>query len=77
MSTSPDALVTTLSQWLARHVNDHELRAAAESVDVDALPPDLAEAVEELRAELRDPDGHPGELQMLVRETLEALALGA
>ena len=77
MSTNPeDRLVTLLSHWLARHVSDEELRRGVEETRTDELPPASAEAVAELLAELNDPDGHPGELEMIVREALEALALG-
>ena len=81
MSTSPDntrtadRLVTLLSRWLAGHAGDAELRREVEAVTLAGLPDEHAEAIEELQAELRDPDGHPGELKMIVRETLEALAL--
>jgi hypothetical protein len=81
MSTSPDPrpddrLVTVLSQWLARHADDEELRRAVEEVSPDELSPLQAEAVGELRAELdQGPEGR-GELEMIVRETLEAVALG-
>jgi hypothetical protein len=55
MSTRPDdELVNLLSQWLARHVDDDELRAGLTAV------------------EGRD----RGKLEMVVRETLESLALG-
>ncbi len=64
-----------LSHWLARHVDDAELLRALERVPRDELAPDQADAVEELVAELRAPKGR-GELEMVVRETLEALALG-
>jgi hypothetical protein len=75
MSTSPDDLVTTLSRWLARHVDDGRLRHDVEGVDESALSSLQAEAVAELRVELRD--GLRGtDLEMIVRETLEALALG-
>jgi hypothetical protein len=75
MSASPDDhLVTVLSRWLARRVTDDELRHEVETVDLTALSPDQAEAVEELRAGLRGAGG--GGREMLVRETLEALALG-
>ena len=83
MSTNPDAseqpadrLVGLLSHWLARHVDDDALHRGLEDIGTAELTPVAAEAVDELRAELRDPDGHPGELEMIVRETLEALALG-
>jgi hypothetical protein len=67
-------LVTLLSRWLARHVSDGELRREVEAADLGELSPDQAEAVRELR------DGFEngrGDLEMIVRETLEALALGA
>jgi Flp pilus assembly CpaF family ATPase len=76
MSTSPeDRLVTTLSQWLARHVDDDELRREVEAVDASELGAEQAEAVQELREQLANADGR-GELEMVVRETLQALALG-
>jgi hypothetical protein len=83
MSTSPetrartaradDRLVTLLSQWLARHVGDDELRRSVEAIGTDELSPVQAEAVRELLAELGSDRGRD---EMLVRETLEALALG-
>ena len=75
MSTSPDALVTTLSRWLARHVDDAQLRTEVAAADTTAFSPDQAEAVDELREELERGNGR-GDLEMVVRETLEALALG-
>jgi hypothetical protein len=82
MSTSPrtdtahradDRIVTVLSQWLARHVSDEELRSRVEAIGTDELSATQAEAVEELLTELGDDRGQD---EMLVRETLEALALG-
>ena len=76
MSTNPeDRLVTVLSQWLARHVDDDELRREVEAVDMSKLDPEQAEAVKELREQLAADDGR-GELEMVARETLQALALG-
>lgn len=82
MSTSPETaerpenrLVSVLSHWLARHVGDEELRARVEAVGTAELAPRQAEAVRELLAELRAPKGR-GELEMVARETLEALVLG-
>jgi hypothetical protein len=82
MSTSPeqlrradDRLVTVISGWLAGHVADGELRRELEVVRGAELAPEQAEAVDELRAELRS-HSRRGELQMVARETLEALALG-
>ncbi len=76
MSTNPeDRLVTVLSQWLARHVDDDALRREVEAVDVSRLEPEQAEAVQELREQLAVADGR-GELEMVARETLQALAIG-
>ena len=76
MSTSPeDQLVNALSHWLARHVDDDELRREVDAVDVAQLDPAQREAVDELREKLAEPDGG-GDLEMVVRETLQALALG-
>ena len=75
MSTSPDDVITLLSQWLARHVGDGDLLRGLESVDERTLGPEAAEAVEELIEELRAPSGR-GDLEMVARETLESLALG-
>jgi hypothetical protein len=83
MSTNPeptpradDRLVTVLSQWLARHAGDDELRRRIDDVGTRELSVTQAEAVDELRAELDEPDGSRGDLEMVARETLEALALG-
>ena len=82
MSTSPetttrtdDRLVTLISRWLARHVSDDELQRALEQIGSGELAAEQAEAVEELRAELGE-DRERAELEMVARETLEALALG-
>jgi hypothetical protein len=76
MSTSPDNhLVTVLSHWLARHIDNAELLRELEAVDTSALSPAQAEAVRELREEIVSTNGR-GELEMVVRETLEAVALG-
>lgn len=75
MSTSPENhLVNVLSHWLARHVDDEELRRELGAVDISALSPAQREAVEELRDELASSNGR-GDLEMVVRETLEAIAL--
>ena len=76
MSTRPDhQLVTLISQWLARHVPDDELRARIDEIGVVGLDPEQREAVEELVVELERGNGRGG-LEMVARETLEALALG-
>ena len=76
MSTSPENhLVNVLSHWLARHVDNAELLRELETVDTSALSPTQAEAVQELREEVVSTNGR-GDLEMVVRETLEAIALG-
>jgi hypothetical protein len=76
MSTSPENhLVNVLSHWLARHVDDAELRRELEALDTSALSSAQREAVQELREELTSANGR-GDLEMAVRETLEAVALG-
>jgi hypothetical protein len=53
MSTSPeDQLVNLLSQWLARHLGDADLRRALAAADVSTLGGGSWAAVAELRAEL-------------------------
>ena len=76
MSTSPENhLVNVLSHWLARHVDNAELLRELDAVDRSALSPAQAEAVQELREEVVSTNGR-GDLEMVVRETLEAIALG-
>ena len=76
MSTSPENhLVTVLSHWLARHVDNAELLRELDAVDTSALSPAQAEAVQELREEVVSRNGR-ADLEMVVRETLEAVALG-
>jgi hypothetical protein len=73
MSTSPD-LVQTLSRWLAGHGDLGQVREAlAEPVEAG---PESQELIEELRGELARPDVSRPQLQPLVRETIEAIALG-
>ncbi len=46
MSTSPeDRIVTLLSQWLAFHLGNDELRLRIEEVGVEGLGPGQAKAV--------------------------------
>jgi hypothetical protein len=82
MSTSPnpryradDELITVLSRWLARHLGDAELRTEVTAADVDELSAEQLEAVRELLDELTG-GASRGDLEMVVRETIEALALG-
>ena len=76
MSTRPDdRLVTLISQWLARHVADQELRSGVQEIGVEGLDAEQREAVDELLAAL-DEGSARGALERTARETLEALALG-
>jgi hypothetical protein len=87
MSTNPepariprpdDELVSALSHWLAFHLGNAELRGRLEAIGTEGLANESREAVDELLAELANaPEGTRGGLEMLVRETLEAVALGA
>jgi hypothetical protein len=72
MSTSPD-LVQTLSRWLAGHVDIGQVREAL--ADPGEVGPESRELIEELRGELARPDVSRPQLQPLVRETIEAIAL--
>ena len=66
-----------LSHWLTRQLGNDELLQGVEEVGTDALAPGQAEAVTELVEELRSAaPGERGGLEMVVRETLEALADG-
>jgi hypothetical protein len=83
MSTSPspqradDEIVTLLSHWLVRTLGNDELRKAVESIGTGELAPGQRDAVDELLGELRGAlPGERGDLEMVVRETLEALAYG-
>jgi hypothetical protein len=82
MSMSPetserfdDRLVNVISRWLARHLSDDELGRELNAVQPGQLEPDQAGAIEELRSELGE-TRERAELEMVARETLEALALG-
>jgi hypothetical protein len=75
MSTrAEDRLVTAISRWLARHSDDAELRRELEA-SAGELTPGQLEGVEEL-IETLDQHGHRADVEMVARETLEALALG-
>jgi len=83
MSTNPDSertddrLVTLLSHWLTGQLGNDELRRKVEDVGRDELAPGQRTAVDELLGELRQAlPGERGGLEMVVRETLEALAYG-
>jgi hypothetical protein len=82
MSMSPeqradDRLITLISRWLARHIGNAELERGLADTDRAELAPGQVEAVDELAEHVRKAaPGERGELEMIARETLEALALG-
>jgi hypothetical protein len=81
MSTSPDTatgdrIVNLLSRWLARHVGEDALARELAAIGDEGLAADEREAVDEVVQALGD-GVRGGDLEMLVRETLEFLAVGA
>jgi hypothetical protein len=85
MSASPettpvrpdDEIVTLLSEWLAFGAGAEELRRRLLEIDRSGLDGEAADAVHDLLDELgtKSSNGH-GHLERLVRETLDAVALG-
>jgi hypothetical protein len=72
-----DSVVQLCSRWLARHIGNPELASELEKIDVAQLEPGQAEAVEELRAALVEAgDERTATLEVVLRETIEALAMG-
>jgi hypothetical protein len=72
-----DAIVQLCSRWLARHIGNAELAAELAGVDETALQPGQAEAVEELRDALTEAgETRTATLEVVLRETIEALAMG-
>ena len=83
MSTSPDTqraddqIVTLLSHWLTRTLGNDELRRKIEHVGTDELAPGQRHAVDELLGELAAAaPGERGQLEVVVRETIETLVYG-
>jgi hypothetical protein len=77
MSTNPDLIVSLLSKWLGGRLPTDELKRRIDEIGTADLAPGPAEAVEELRRELAQAEnGERGQLEMVARETLEAVALG-
>jgi hypothetical protein len=74
MSTSPDDLVQTLSWFLAGNAELEDVQRAL--ADPGELGPVAAGLVNELRRELAAGDVAVAQLQPLIRETIEAIALG-
>jgi hypothetical protein len=82
MPTSPDTrtedrLITLISRWLGRHIGNAELMRGIEETGSDGLGPGQLAALRELAERLEGAKpGERGEVEMIARETLEALALG-
>jgi hypothetical protein len=83
MSTNPesqrtdDQIVSLLSQWLMGSVGNDELRKRVEDIGTGDLAPGQRVAADELLVALGNAfPGERGDLEMVVRETLEALAYG-
>jgi hypothetical protein len=82
MSMSPeersdDRLIMLISRWLARHIGNAELESGLAEIDRNELAPGQLEVLDELADHLQKAaPGERGELEMIARETLEALALG-
>jgi hypothetical protein len=84
MSTNPepsqradDQLVTHLSHWLTRQLGNDELRRKVQAIGTDELAPGCRLAVNELLTELDTAvPGERGQLEVLVRETVETLVYG-
>ena len=68
-----DRAIDLITHWLTGQIDDEGLR---KELSVDGLTGEGAEAVRELLDELDKPDAGRGHLQMVGRETVEALALG-
>jgi hypothetical protein len=72
-----DELVSLLSQWLMRSLGNDELRKRIEEIGTAELAPGGRTAVNELLVALGNAfPGERGDLEMIVRETVESLAYG-
>ena len=72
-----DEIVSLLSQWLMRSLGNDELRKRIEEIGTSELAPGQRKAVEEVLVTLGNAfPGERGDLEMLVRETIESLAYG-
>jgi hypothetical protein len=73
-----DEIVSLLSKWLMGSVGNDELRKRIEEIGgADDLAPGGRTAVRELLTALANAfPGDRGDLEMVVRETIEALAYG-
>jgi len=72
-----DEIVALLSQWLMGSLGNDELRKRVDEIGTAELAPGQRTAVDELQVALGNAfPGERGDLEMVVRETIEALAYG-
>ncbi|HEX4519374.1 MAG TPA: hypothetical protein VH063_07315 [Gaiellaceae bacterium] len=72
-----DEIVSLLSQWLMVSLGNDELRKRIEEIGTEELAPGQRAAVDELVVALANSfPGERGDLEMIVRETVESLAYG-
>jgi hypothetical protein len=72
-----DEIVSLLSQWLMGSLGNDELRKRIEEIGTEELAPGQRTAVDELLVKLGNAfPGERGDLEMVVRETIESLAYG-
>jgi hypothetical protein len=72
-----DEIVSLLSQWLMVSLGNDELRKRIEEIGTVELAPGQRAAVDELLVALANAfPGERGDLEMVVRETVESLAYG-
>jgi hypothetical protein len=72
-----DEIVSLLSQWVMRTLGNDELRKRIEEIGTNELAPGQRVAVQELLVALGNAfPGERGDLEMVVRETVESLAYG-
>jgi hypothetical protein len=68
-------MIRLISQWLGRHLGNAELRRGIEESGTEGLAPGQVSALAELAEHLdRAKEGERAKLEMIARETLEALA---
>jgi hypothetical protein len=72
-----DEIVSLLSRWVMRTLGNDELRKRIEEIGTAELAPGQRAAVQELLFVLGNAlPGERGDLEMVVRETVESLAYG-
>jgi len=72
-----DEIVSLLSQWLMGALGNDELRKRIAEIGTAELAPGQRTAVDELLVALANAfPGERGDLEMVVRETIESLAYG-